>query len=270
MIGRPAASLAGADLSDGDDLRLILESRQLQASFDGRADLEKFELAEIKKLGRKYRGDNWPCFRSFHPGKAPGPVTVEEAEWLGLAMEQVTIVAPRLRSGDFRTKAGTMEILSRQPAGAASGWEDRWIPFHRKDHEFPSPPCHDFLAAAVAKHPRAVDLECAFLLVPNGIGPRFGERTYPYILLVADAGSGMVVGFEMLSVEEQPFEALIASVPDLFLKLCDKAKLRPRSLACAGRSTATLLGAPARALSIKAQAYHSLPALDDVLASMPF
>ena len=263
---------AGADLGGGDDLRLILESRQLQASFNGRADLEKSELVEIKKLGRKYRGDNWPCFRSFHPGKAPGPVTVEEAEWLGLALEQVTIVAPRLRSGDFRTfriKAGLMEILSRQPAGAASGWEDRWLPFHRKDYEFPSPPCHDFLAAAVARHPRAVDLECAFLLVPNGIGPRFGERTYPYILLVADAGSGMVVGLKMLSVDEQSFEALIASVPDLFLKLCDNAKLRPRSLACAGRGTATLRGAPARALRIKAQAYHSLPALDAVLSSLP-
>jgi len=133
---------AGADLSDGDGLRLILESRQLQASFNGRADLEKSELAEIKALGRKYRGDNWPCFRSFHPGKAPGPVTVEEAEWLGLALEQATIVAPRLRSGGFRTfriKAGPMEILSRGPAGEPPAWQDRWMPFHRKDYEFPLP-----------------------------------------------------------------------------------------------------------------------------------
>ena len=264
---------AGADLSDGDGLRLILESRQLQASFNGRADLEKSELAEIKALGRKYRGDNWPCFRSFHPGKAPGPVTVEEAEWLGLALEQATIVAPRLRSGGFRTfriKAGPMEILSRGPAGEPPAWQDRWMPFHRKDYEFPRPPCNSFLAAAVAKHPRAVDLACVFLVLPNGMGPRFGERTYPYILLVVDAGSGMIVGFEMLSVEDQPFDALIASVPDLFLKLCDKAKLRPRTLACAGRSTAALLDAPARALRIEAKACHSLPALDAVMASMPF
>lgn len=264
---------AGADLGDGDVLRLILESRQLQASFEGRSNLEKSELAEIKSLGRKYRGDNRPCFRSYHQGKAPGPVTAQEAEWLGLALEQVMIVAPRLRGGDFRTcrtVAGLMEILSREPAGAASGWEDRWIPFHRKDHEFSSPPCNSFLAAAVARHPLAVDLECAFLLVPNGMGPRFGERTYPYILMVADVGSGMIVGFEMLTVEDQSFEALIASVPDLFLKLCDKAKLRPRNIACAACATAALLAGPAQALQCKVKIRKSLPALDALMASMPF
>lgn len=263
---------AGADLSHGDKLRLILESRQLQASFNGRGDLEKSELAEIKTLGRKYRGDTWPCFRSFHPGMAPGPVTAQEAEWLGLALEQVTIVAPRLRGGDFRTfrmHAGTMEILSREPAGAPAAWQDRWRPFPRKDHVFPSPSCNSFLAAAVAKHPHTADLECSFLLIPNGIGPRFGARTYPYIFLVADAGSGIILGFEMLSVEDQPFEALIASVPDLFLRFCDKSKLRPRTLSCAGRSTAALLEAPARALRIEAVARHSLPALDAIVASMP-
>lgn len=264
---------SGADLSDGDDLRLILESRQLQASFNGRGDLEKSELAEIKGLGRKYRGSTWPCFRSYHPGKAPGPVTPQEAMWLATALEQATVVAPRLRDSDFRPfrmKARIMEILCREPAGEPPAWQDRWLPFHQQDYEFPSPPCNPFLAAAVAKHARTVDLECAFQLIPNGIGPRFGQRTYPYLLIVVDGGSGMVVGMEMLSVEEQPFDALIASVPDLFLKLCDKAKLRPRSLDCAGRSTAALLHAPAHALRVEATACHSLNALDAMLASLPF
>lgn len=264
---------AGEDISQGDQIRLVLESRQLQASFNERAGLEKSELAEIKSLGRKYRGENWPCFRSFQPGKAPGPVTPQEAVWLGIALEQIQPVALRLRGAEFksfRNKAGVMEIMCREPVEGTGRWQSRWIPFHTRDFEFPRPECNPFLAAAVAKQARAVDLECVFHLVPRGIGPRFGERTYPYLLLMADADSGLVLGLEMLSVEEQTFEEMIAGVPNLFLKLCDKARIRPRTLACSGVSTAELLKAPARALGIKAVAYDSLPELERMLASMPF
>ena len=50
-----------------DSLGLVLETRQLQVAFGSRQDLGKHEIASIKSLGRKYRGENWPSMRSYFP-----------------------------------------------------------------------------------------------------------------------------------------------------------------------------------------------------------
>jgi hypothetical protein len=107
----------GINLSREDVVGLIFESRQLQASFAVRDGLFRSELAEIKALGRKYRGGNWPCFRSFRPGRAPVPVDAAEAHWLLHGLEQILTVAPRFETdpfGDYRGGPNGMEILTRE------------------------------------------------------------------------------------------------------------------------------------------------------------
>jgi len=255
-----------------DSIRLILESRQLQVSFNERAMLSKADLAEIKALGRKYRGECWPQMRSFHPGIEAEPINEAEALWLTLAVEQLLALAPLLRSDPdqtFRTNDLGVLILCRQQS-AAGDWTDAWEPHHMANYAFPSPPCDAALAAKVKAHPRAANIECLFTLLPSPIRPKGGRGVYPYILLAVDADTHMILGFELLTVEKQTFEELIASVPNFFLSLFDKARIRPLSLDCASVATEHLLHQPALALGVKVECYEELPLLDQLIASMPF
>ena len=83
------------------------------------------------------------CFRTFHPGYAPDPVTDnEEAEWLVLAIEQTLAVAPLLKIdafGDYRSgPGGAIERLTRVQ-GADGAWETTWTPVDTRLFSFPEP-----------------------------------------------------------------------------------------------------------------------------------
>ncbi len=257
--------------AEGDVMRLVLESRQLQLSFKERRDLEKADLAAIKALGRKYRGENWPCFQSYHPGRAAGPLSPEETAWLTVACEQLLVVAPQLeKDGEATLKNGSkgLEILCREQQ-ADGAWKDVWLPFKIVPHVFPSPQCNEILAAKVAKYTDKARLECLFNILPNPVGPRYGERTYSYLMLVADADTGIMYGMDLLSVEGQSFDEMIASVPNRFLAIVDKAGVRPLSIDCASIATCELLHSPACALEISVECYEALPLMDSILDSIP-
>lgn len=256
---------------EGDVMRLVLESRQLQLSFKERRAMEKTDMATIKGLGRKYRGENWPGFQSYHPGWAPGPLTPEETAWLTVACEQLMVVALRLKKdggGTIKKGGRELQILCREQQADGS-WKDVWLPFKIVPHVFPSPQCNEILAAKVAKHTDKARLECLFNVLPNPVGPRYGERTYPYLMLVADADTGILYGMDLLSVDGQSFDEMIAAVPNRFLAIVDKARVRPLSIDCASIATCELLHSPACALKISVECYECLPLLESILDSIP-
>ena len=148
------AESEGIALDQEDTIGLILESRQLQVNFTGRGDLHPSELREIKALGRKYRGENGVCFRTFLPGYASEPVKDdEEREWLAAAMEQTLAVAPALQNdpfGDYRSRPdGLVERLTRVQ-GEGGTWETTWTLDDTRLFLFPEPGPSEFLAAKVA------------------------------------------------------------------------------------------------------------------------
>jgi hypothetical protein len=112
-------------------------------------------------------------------------------------------------------------------------------------------------------------LECIFLLIPSLTGRGFGECFYTYILMVADAATGLIAGIDLLSTEDQPFEEMIDSIPDRFLAICDKSQLKPRGIATSSKATAALLAFPAKALGCKVRIAKRLPAVDAAMATMP-
>jgi hypothetical protein len=87
--------------------------------------------------------------------------------------------------------------------------------------------------------------------------------------MAVDEESGLIFGVEVMSVEKQSLEALIASLPDAFLRMFLKAGVRPRGLFCASLATAALLQHPATALGVEVECYERLPLLDQIVASMP-
>lgn len=263
------AEFVGIDLSDQDVAGLVLEARQFQVSFESRSQLDKHDLQVIKTLNRKYRGHNWPMFRSFRPGYAPGPLDDLGIDWLTHAISQTLEVAPRIASGAVQNSRSTprFQILGRERANA-NRWHDVWIDFDDRMHLFPSPPCDRALAKAVAARRETVEVEVAFELLPIVIGTRFHERTFPYVALCVDSGSGAILGFELLSVETTPHADLIAGVPDTFLRLWKKSGIKPSALHVTSTRTCMLLADVAEVLEIPLYRHKRLNTLSIALKGM--
>lgn len=253
-----------------DRIGLILETRQLQVAFGIREELRKDELAEIKKLGRKYRGNNWPMFRSYKPGYAPGPLDEQEIPWLTIAIEQFFAVFPTLnpaRPCTFRENDGEFDILTRQQENGE--WRSSYTEHDGYSHEWTTPPPSDILIEKIKSQQRLIDIDCHFQLIPAPVGkPK--SAVYPYLAITAEPSSGYVLGVEMLSVEKQSYQEMIASVPDIFLKQWEKAAIRPASIRVSTITTYSMLEIAAADLNTPMRRADHLPTIDRFLREMPF
>lgn len=256
------------DMPRDDLVALILDTPQHQCSFAEREDLFPSELAAIKAAGRKYRDEDYPTFRAFQPGRCPAPADEVQTRLLLTAIEQVLEVTPSIRLGDDTLRLGNdrPEILTRR--FIEGGWRTEWTEDDIQLFEFPSPRPAEILVETVRRHRRATALEVAFLLIPNPIGESRETSVYPYILLVVESSTRLIIGVELLTVESLPHKALIASVPDHFLRLCNKSGIRPSSLSVVSPATAALLTPTAEALGIRLQRKKRLPSLDAALGSL--
>lgn len=259
------------DLSGGDMTELILTTPQLQCAFSTRAELYPRELAAIKQAGRKYRGDNWPSFRVFHPGHCPRPANEAESVLLATAIQQVLDLAPVLQSGKptIRPVKGTgdgFEILTRQYRDGA--WQSVWTPDDDSLYTFPHPQPDPGLVKKVRGHAQAIPLNVLCQLLPTPVGKSQETSVYPTMLLLIEPGHGSILGAELLSTEQQTYQELLADIPGIFLNLCDRHNLRPSAIAVTSPLTQALLTPTAKALGIPCVKQRQLPALDAAVNSM--
>jgi len=254
-----------------DLMALILETRQLQCSYGTRSELRPDELSEIKKLGRKYRGDNWPMFRSFHPGRAPGPLDEAERAWLAHAIEQLMTVAPALKIdplGDARLIDGGLDILTRRQTGGT--WESCWTELDDYTFEWPVPAPDEIDLEKIKALDRLTDIECLFQLMPSPIGRSAADAVFPYLAITADRKSGLILGTDLLTIEKQSHAGMIASVPGVFLRQWLKAGIRPASINVSSITTYSMLEITADLLNTPMRRGDQLPAIDRMLREMPF
>jgi hypothetical protein len=257
------------ELSQFDTIRLIFESRQLQVNLARRDELFRSELAEIKALGRKYRGENWPCFRSFRPGWAPVPVAGDEERWLECALEQLLAVTPDLESspmGHLRVQNGRTHGLTR--ASVDGVWQTTWTPEDTRVYQFPELPTDETLVAEVAGNPRKVAVECEFRVLPVPVGKEGVSAVFPYVVVCVDSQSGMVLGLDTLAVESMDFATMMAVVPTRFMEIWNRAGIRPSSIGVSSESARAALASTARALGVPLVKEPFFPALDEALDSL--
>ncbi len=256
------------DIPQSDLLALILDTPQLQVSFSGREDLYKSELAAIKQAGKKYRGENWPTFRRFSPGRCPVPADERERQWLCTAIDQVLEIASTLGFSDdtLRYENGRAEILTRRLLNGE--WRTLWTPDNSSLYEYPRPVPDEFTLAKVSNHTNTIPIEVAFFMAPNPIGKSRETSVFPYALLLVEPKSRFVLGCELLTVEKTPYRQLIESVPTEFLRLCDRNKVRPSSIATNSPATHALLSTTAAALGVPCHQKSRLPALEHALGSL--
>ena len=252
-----------------DSLGLVLETRQLQAAFGLRAEIRKDELAEIRKLGRRYRGDNWPMFRSFKAGYAPGPLDEAESLWLTTALEQFLAAFPTLESDgsqSTRVHGDYVEVLTRSFENGI--WQTTWSELDCYSHEWATPEPSELLLQKIRQQERLVDIDCHYQILPTPVG---GSQSafFPYLAISVEPKSGFILGMDMLSVENQSHKELVASVPDVFLRQWDKSGIHPASIRVSTITTYSMLEIAAVELNTPMRRADRLPSIERVLRELP-
>jgi hypothetical protein len=212
----------------------LIQIPQIQASFENREDLDKRDREVIKELGLKFRGRNaWPMFRSYRPFLLPWFLEAGEVRFLSCALEQLADVAPRFREDSSLLEPSSGEsYLLRVPRqeGGRRLWEDASTGVPALD----PPPIEVEMEVSkietLGRLPQGeVRLEVDFFMLPAPVQDE-GDRPYfPHMLLVVDAGSGMILDSELLTPHPSP-EAMWGRVPETFADQLFALELAPEKV----------------------------------------
>lgn len=246
----------------------LLEIPQLQASFEDRDQLDNRDREVIKELGLKFRGrKEWPMFRSYRPGFLPWFLEAEEARSLAEALDQLLEVAPRFREDrSLLVPEDESTYLVRVPhqEGGTRVWADTVMEVPPPEPvsiqiEMNSEALESLESLPQSGHEFEMDL----FMFPAPIQGEKGDRpVFPYMLLVVDAGSGMVVGTELL--EPVPsLEAMWGSVPLAVTRQLAGLGIRPEQVTVDSELLFRLLQPLAEASRFELERSPFLPALHE-------
>lgn len=259
----------------GPDPQQLLDIPQLQASFENRDQLEKSDRDAIKQLGLKFRGAHaWPMFRSYRPGFMPWFITATEARFLTHALGQTLEVAPRLRDDSNLLYAEDEEDeeryfvrVPRQQDGALV-WEDEMMRVPPPEPERLTVMMDREIVERLKQLPQhPLTLEVELFSLPTGVGER-GERPFrPYMLMLADSRSGMIVATELLKPEPSLRE-MQAQVPMKLAGWLAEAGLLPAQILGRSELLLALLRPFAAPLRVKLRQSDRLPSIDAAMSSM--
>src|SRR5829696_5721591 len=216
----------------------LIQVPQIQASFEDRVELDKRDREVIKELGLKFRGRNaWPMFRSYRPSLFPWFLEAGEVRFLSCALEQLEDVAPRFRED------------------ASMGVPPLDAPPIEIEMEVPK-------IEALGRLPRGeVRLEVDFFMFPAPVQDE-GDRPYfPHMLLVVDAGSGMVLGSDLLAPHPSP-EAMWGRVPETLADQLFAVELAPEKISVDSALLFDLLEPLASEAGFDLKLSPSLPGLE--------
>ena len=251
----------------------LLEIPQLQASFEDRGHLEKEDRDTIKNLGLKFRGANsWPMFRNYAPGMFPWFLTSSEARFLTTALEQLLDVAPRVRDDeDVIRGEKDDEFLVRVPRveNARLVWEDKIMRVPEPELKKAAPaPLDPQLLESLKKLPEVTNvIEIELTMLPMPAREKKDRPFFPYLLMLVDASSGLILGNDML----QPLPSLDAMRAEFPTKVAEyllKLGVKPLKIAVRTERTAQLLAPLAEELGIRIKMSPRLPGLDSAMEFM--
>lgn len=250
----------------------LLNTPQLQLSFEDRQTLEKYDLQVVKSLGRKYRGSNaWPQFRSLRAGYTPWRLLADEARYLIHALPQVMEVARRFYTNpDLLEGEGEEEVyLVRVPeqVGEEWQWRDEWWPFETPDLETLPIKLDEKTISKVGKlPPRRSTVEMEFFWLPAVVQEYPDDRPrFAYMLLAVDSHSGMVLGNEMLSVETT-FADMLADMPNLMAQMLLNLGYRPETILVSDPLLYEMVGLLPASPQFSLELVDELPMLDQARA----
>jgi len=254
------------DMGPYMQLEDIMTTPQLQASYEDRNMLDKHDYHLIKSLGLKYRGRSaWPQFRSFRRGYAPWYIEKEEAKFLQYILEQVLIVAPRVKeNSDILDPKGDHHYLVRvaKQTGDMLEWEDKILPIDKPSSIELSIEINPDLIETVKNLPQGkFKVEADLFMLPTMIGERTERPYFPYMLMMLDTTHDMVIGFEMLSPIPS-IEEMWASIGATALQQLVKIGSVPKDIRVRNDLLFAMLQPFAKELKLNIKQVHQLPKLD--------
>ncbi|MEZ4771203.1 MAG: hypothetical protein R2844_22635 [Caldilineales bacterium] len=265
--------MAMQDAGEAMNAELALSTPQIQASFENRDLLTAEDRAVIKSLGLKFRGRNaWPWFRSYRPGFYPWYLNGEEARTLACALEQLLIVAPRFRDDDTLFYSEADRGLLVRAASAAAG-ELVWTERYQREFSSDVTPAVSKIETALIERFKAapkqqMTIELDVFMLPHPVRDGKDDRPkYIYQLLLVEAKTGYVLGFEMMQVETS-LEEMWAGLPSLLVRQLVQLGLHPALLKARPGLVCDLIRPLAQELGVTLQRSTRLPMLDSARKSL--
>lgn len=247
----------------------LLETPQLQASFEDRAELHSLDHEVIKMLGLRFRGRQaWPQFRYYQPGRHPWFVTAPQARFLALTLEQALIAIDEIDEAPgfllAETEDAPVLLVRAQENGR---WHSTWeavepvYPAYQLDvDEAP------FVAARRDLPIKPVRMQVHLTMMGGGIEEDLPPY-FPYLLLLVEANSGYVFGQDLM-LARPSLDSSLAEIPTRFLAQLYAMRMRPEEVIVASERLYQLLAVPLSYMGIRLSRADSLPMLEDALISL--
>lgn len=245
---------------------MVLNTPQLQASFEDRNTLHPKDRDVIKQLGLKYRGKQaWPQFQSYAPGMVPWYLTAVEARFLAHALEQMLEMAARLEDDPALLDADEEEYLVRVPTKQGNRWvwhdEKRQItlPTSRPVSIYFDKRAMEFLRNLPPTMGR-IDID--FFWTPASVRAEQERPYFPYMLLIIEPSSGMIIGSETM-IAETSIDEMWGTMPLKVGLTLARQRLRPGFIRTSSEEVAAFLRPLADELNIQLQLVDALPDLEN-------
>lgn len=254
----------------GDPFELLLIP-QWQASFEDRNTLTDQDRKMLKELGLKYRGRNaWPQLRSHQPACVPWYIESADVPRMVWALEQLLIVAPLVKEDpDILIPAGSDEFLVRKATrqGEQVVWEESVRTPSFSTEEGIMIDLDPELMDSVYDLPEVTNvLEVALSMMPSPVSDDSGRPYFPYMFIVVESASGMVMGMELLSPLPS-LQAMWAEIPNRFLEQLAKVQVRPQVVHVDSELLAGLLSGLGQ-LGIEFKLVDELPGIEEMRESL--
>lgn len=250
----------------------VLELPQIQLSFEDRGELAHADRQMIKDLGFKFRGrKQWPMFRSYRHGYAPWFIEAGEARSLAQALEQLLEVAPRFREDPSLLDPDENSYPVRVPRQQAGEmvWEDAAVEVPPPEPEPIQIQMDTATLQSLQSLPQAgYDLQMDLFMFPTPVQESKDQRPIlPYMVLIVEAESGVVVGTEFLTADpslEEMWGTVPAKVADQLLGL----ETKPAGVTVNSGLLLQLLQPLAETAGFELGWAYSMPALEEAKQSL--
>lgn len=212
----------------------------------------------------KFRGANaWPFFRNYTHGLVPWYLTGEEARFLTLALQQAIEVSLRFKN-DIRVliPPSGSQFLVRVPVKQGENliWKDEWQePLPPESEDIPVTPVDETLLNRLTKarlEHRGI-WEVDFFYVPAPIWEKEERPYYPYMSLLVEHNSAMILNFQLERREEFKLK-----FPEKFVGFLERVKIAPQVFLVKRDEVCRFLEPFATKAGIKIKMVENLPALE--------
>ena len=242
---------------------IVLQVPQLQASFEDREMITPEDRKIIKQLGLKFRGEKaWPQFRSYRPGCFPWYLEKEEAQLLIHGLEQLMDVSPR-----FKKDPGTLQPPEPDGKYLVRIYENgKWVDRPQKIRFPADPPLRLSMNMDALNYLKSMSkqnsiVEVDIQMLEEAVRDKKFDRPYfPFMLLIAEKQSHMILGVDLLSPLPS-LEEMWEIVPEKVTEILANYLL-PKEIQTKDPLIALLLSALEKEVGFKVKLVSRLPTVE--------